>query len=96
MTNVENIIKKLHEEKKKKRDYDKEYRDYHGSPEQIKNRSKRNKARKIQKLKNGDGKEVDHIKPLSKKGSNKPSNLRSVSRKTNRKKGNKEGDTINE
>ena len=38
-------------------------------------------------MKVGDGKEVDHKKPLSKGGSNKPKNLRVVSRKTNRKKG---------
>lgn len=34
-----------------------------------------------------DGKEVDHIKPLSKNGSNGKKNLRVVSRHTNRIKG---------
>lgn len=70
-----------------KRDYKKEYRDYHSKPEQIKNRAKRNKARKEMGLKVGDPREVDHIKPLKKGGSNKKSNLRVVSRTTNRKKG---------
>ncbi|WP_373892788.1 HNH endonuclease signature motif containing protein [Virgibacillus sp. CBA3643] len=71
------------------RDYKKEYRDYHGKPEQKKNRAKRNKARKDMGLKVGDKREVDHKKPLSRGGSNKKRNLRAVSRKTNRKKGNK-------
>lgn len=71
----------------KKRDYKKEYRDYHGKPEQRANRAKRNKARSTMGLKVGDKREVDHKKPLSKGGSNKKSNLRVVSRKTNRKKG---------
>lgn len=52
----------------KKRDYKKEYRDYHSKPEQIKNRSARNKARRVMGLKPGDPREVDHIKPLSKGG----------------------------
>lgn len=47
---------------KKERDYAKEYRDYHGKPEQIKRRNARNKSR--QKLKdagvNVAGKDVDH------------------------------------
>lgn len=73
----------------KKRDYKKEYRDYHGRPEQVKNRAKRNKARSTMGLKKGDKREVDHKKPLSKGGSNKISNLRAVSRNTNRRKGNK-------
>lgn len=38
-------------------------------------------------LKVGDPREVDHIKPLSKGGSNSKRNLRIVSRKTNRRKG---------
>lgn len=70
----------------KKRDYKKEYRDYHGEPAQVKNRAKRNKARSTMGLKKGDKREVDHKKPLSKGGSNNKSNLRVVSRSTNRKK----------
>ena len=73
----------------KKRDYKKEYRDYHSKPEQKKNRAARNAARREMGLKVGDPREVDHIKPLSKGGSNKKSNLRAVKRSTNRKKGNK-------
>jgi len=45
------------------RDYAKEYRDYHGKPEQIKRRAARNASRK--KLKdagvNVEGRDVDHI-----------------------------------
>ena len=73
-----------------KRDYKKEYREYHSKPEQKKNRAARNKARKIMGLKVGDPREVDHKKPLSKGGSNSKRNLRVVSRTTNRKKGNKQ------
>ena len=72
-----------------KRDYKKEYREYHSKPEQIANRAKRNAARHEMGLKVGDKREVDHIKPLCKGGSNKKSNLRIVSRTTNRKKGSK-------
>lgn len=57
-----------------KRDYGKEYRDYHGTPEQRRKRSERNKARraaeKSGKVRKGDGKEVDHKKPLRKGGTN--------------------------
>ena len=76
-----------------KRNYKKEYKEYHSKPEQRQNRSKRNMARRemMKKglVKKGDGKEVDHIKPLSKGGSNGKKNLRVVSRKTNRTKGSK-------
>jgi len=71
----------------KKRDYKKEYKDFHGKPAQVKNRAKRNTARKAAGLKPGDKREVDHKKPLSKGGSNGRGNLRVVSRRTNRKKG---------
>ena len=70
-----------------KRNYRKEYDDFHGKPEQRKNRSNRNKARRAMGLSKGDGKEVDHKKPLSKGGGNGKSNLRVVSRSVNRKKG---------
>jgi len=73
------------------RDYAKEYREYHGKPEQIKNRAKRNSARRKAAnsglVRKGDGMEVDHKRPLSKGGSNHRSNLRIVTRKTNRTKG---------
>ncbi|WP_209304376.1 HNH endonuclease signature motif containing protein [Muribacter muris] len=75
------------------RDYDKEYRTYHGTPEQIANRSARNKARRVMEKEVGKsalkGKEVDHKKPLSKGGSNARSNLQVLSKTANRKKGNK-------
>ena len=71
------------------RDYKKEYREYHGKPEQIKNRAERNTARREAGLKKGDGREVDHKRPLSKGGSNSKSNLRVTSRTSNRKKYNK-------
>ena len=46
----------------KKRDYAKEYRDYHGKPEQIKRRAERNKSRQklIDAGVNVKGKDVDH------------------------------------
>ena len=76
-----------------KRNYKKEYKEYHSKPEQRKNRSKRNIARRKMMskglVKKGDGKEVDHIRPLSKGGSNGRKNLRVVTRKSNRKKGSK-------
>ena len=73
--------------KRRKRDYKKEYREYHARPEQKKNRAARNKARRIMGLKKGDPREVDHVKPLDKGGGNGRSNLRIVSRKVNRRKG---------
>ena len=74
---------------KKARDYRKEYDNYHGSAEQRKNRSERNKARRKLGLKKGDPREADHIKPVSKGGTNSAGNLRAVSRRTNRIKYNK-------
>lgn len=71
----------------KKRNYKKEYKDFHGKSTQKKRRAARNKARSLLGLKKGDGKEVDHKRPLSKGGSNRRKNLRAVSRKVNRKKG---------
>ena len=62
------------------RDYKKEYENYHSKPEQIQNRSERNQARGLLAsaglVHKGDGKDVDHKKPLSKGGSNARSNLR--------------------
>jgi hypothetical protein len=52
------------------RDYAKEYRDYHGKPEQIANRSQRNQARGLLGLAVGDKREVDHKTPISKGGGN--------------------------
>lgn len=65
-----------------------EYEKYQGKPEQIKNRSERNQARselsKQGLVRKGDGKDVDHKKPLSKGGSNSKSNLRAVPKSENR------------
>lgn len=72
----------------KQRDYKKEYREYHGKPEQIKNRSQRVMARRKMEKELGkstlQGKDIDHIKPLSKGGSNNRSNLRVMSVSKNR------------
>lgn len=74
---------------RKKRNYRKEYDEYHGKPGQRKNRAARNRARTKMGLKKGDPREVDHKVPLSKGGSNGKKNLRVTSRAANRKKGNK-------
>lgn len=62
-----------------KRDYQKE-NEYKSRPDQIKKRVARNKARRMMEreglVSKGDGKHVDHKKPLSKGGSNSRSNLR--------------------
>ena len=72
----------------KKRNYAKEYRDYHGTPEQIANRASRNKARSIMEKEVGTkklkGKDVDHIKPIKSGGTTKRSNLRILSVSKNR------------
>ncbi len=70
-----------------KRDYKKEYKEYHGKPAQIKARAQRNAARAKLGLKVGDPREADHKNPISKGGSNRKDNLRAVSRSTNRHKG---------
>lgn len=68
----------------KKRDYDKEYAEYHSKPEQIKRRSQRNKARRKAGLKVGDPREVHHV------GSNRKGPLgnktKVISKKKNRSK----------
>lgn len=70
------------------RDYKKEYENYQGKPEQIANRAKRNAARarltKKGVVHKGDGKDVDHVIPLSKGGSNDPSNQRVKPKHANR------------
>ena len=71
----------------KKRDYKKEYREYHGTPAQIKARAERNAARAAMGMEKGDKREVDHKVPFSKGGSNSKRNLRVVSQHTNRTKG---------
>ena len=65
--------------------YDKEYQK---KPEQVKNRVARNAARRTTNANGttrvGDGKDVDHIKPLSRGGGNGASNLRAVPKGDNR------------
>lgn len=70
-----------------KRNYKKEYREYHGKPAQIKARAQRNAARAKLGLEVGDPREADHKNPISNGGSNRKDNLRAVSRATNRRKG---------
>lgn len=57
------------------RDYKREYAIYQGTPEQIKNRSERNGARrklmKAGKVRKGDGMDVAHRKAIDKGGSAK-------------------------
>lgn len=74
---------------KNPRNYKKEYNEYHGKPSQIANRASRNKARADKGLKKGDGREVDHKKPLSKGGGGNKANLRVTTRTANRRKYNK-------
>jgi 5-methylcytosine-specific restriction endonuclease McrA len=68
------------------RDYQKENK-YKAKPEQIKMRVARNKARRQAiregKVAVGDGKELDHIKPLSKGGTNAKNNIRITTKSKN-------------
>jgi len=77
------------------RDYKKEYAQYHGKPEQIKQRAERVKAKRLVdktgKDANGngkadkrEGKDIDHKKPLRNGGKTTKSNLRIRSIKANR------------
>ena len=70
-----------------KRNYRKEYDEYHATPEQKKRRAERNAARKEASkkglVKKGDGKEVDHI------GSNRTGSLENVPTRVISKKANR-------
>ncbi len=72
----------------RKRDYKAEYANYHSKPEQIENRSQRNKARrelaKDGRVKKGDGKDVNHKTPIKSGGSNSKANLEVTSKTANR------------
>lgn len=71
-----------------KRDYKKEYAKYAGKPAAIKDRSERTTLRRKANAEGitskGDGRDLDHVKPLSKGGSNTLGNTRVVSRSENR------------
>lgn len=66
---------------------------YEATAKQRHNRAERVLARrelaKEGKVSKGDGKDVDHIRPLSKGGSNSRTNLRAISAHANRSKKNK-------
>ena len=68
------------------RDYQQENK-YKAQPEQIKARVERNRARRMMieagKAKVGDGKQVDHIKPISHGGKTIMSNLRLITAAAN-------------
>ena len=70
------------------RDYKQEYANYDGTPEVKKKRAQRNKARRMLEregiVKKGDGKDVDHIAPLSKGGTTIRSNLKAKPASANR------------
>lgn len=72
----------------KKRDYKKEYRDYHGKPEQKKRRAERNaanrKAKREGRIRKGDGNEVHHT------GSHRTGSLKNVPTRVISKKRNRE------
>lgn len=74
--------------KQRVRNYKREYEQYHAKPEQIANRSARNKARRAIEKEVGKsaikGKDIDHKKPLSKGGTNSRSNLQIASVHYNR------------
>lgn len=73
---------------KEDRNLRREYDNYQGKPEQIKRRAERNAARralmKTGAVHKGDGKDVDHVRALSKGGTNSRSNLRVRSASSNR------------
>jgi hypothetical protein len=70
------------------RDYKEEYRKYQGTPEQIRNRSERNKARRLMAEKYGKraiaGKDVGHIKAIRRGGVTVMENLSLQSVRENR------------
>ena len=67
-----------------------EYRKYHASKRAKTQRAQRNKNRRVMeragRVRKGDGKEVDHKRPMAKGGGNGRRNLRVVSRRVNRRK----------
>ena len=71
-----------------KRNYAQEYANYDGTEAVKKKRAQRNKARRMLEregvVHKGDGKDVDHKKPLSKGGTTVRSNLKAVPAIANR------------
>ena len=71
-----------------KRNYAQEYANYDGTEMVKKKRAQRNKARRMLEregvVHKGDGKDVDHKKPLSKGGTTTRSNLKAVPASQNR------------
>lgn len=61
---------------------------YNAKPEQKKNRAKRNAARRAMiragRVRKGDGKDVDHKRPLSRGGGNSEGNFRILPKSINR------------
>ena len=70
------------------RNYRGEYDNYQGKPDQIKKRAERVKARRMMEktgaAAKGDGKDVDHIKPMRSGGTSAKGNLRMRSKSANR------------
>ena len=70
------------------RDYKAEYKNYDGTPAVKKKRAQRNKARRMLEregvVHKGDGKDVDHVTPLSKGGTSARSNLKAKPAAANR------------
>jgi hypothetical protein len=70
------------------RNYKQEYANYDGTDAVKKKRAQRNKARRMLEatgaVKKGDGKDVDHKKPLSKGGTTVISNLKAKPAAANR------------
>lgn len=81
-----NFVKFL--EEKEERDYKKEYKNYHGKPKQRKERAARTAARELMikkgRVKKGDGKDIDHKRPLRSGGSKGINNLRVRDKSENR------------
>jgi hypothetical protein len=62
-----------------KKELEEHYRDYQGTPEQIKKRAQRNAARRLMEKSHGksalSGKDVHHVRAIRHGGGNSPSNL---------------------
>lgn len=84
-----------------RRDYKREVALYTSKPEVVRKRVEQNKARRMMekagKVRKGDGKDVDHVTPLSKGGKTVRNNLRVSSRSSNRSfRRNRDGSLLNQ